>query len=468
MSKLVSTPLTVVGAGPAGIMAAYTAAELGVDVTIIDDNPFPGGQYYRKSPSEFQFENPNDAFSGRKDANAILNKLAHQKIHAIYNTSVWGVFDKHKLALADQERSYELPTDRVILATGAYDRPFAFPGWTLPGILGAGATLRMIKTQWVFPGKRILLAGLGPLQLALADALVHLGAKVVCVVEAANPYKNWKQLFHIIEHPDRMQEALGYLYTLRKNKVPILYNHAIIHADGKDQVQQARVAKVDNSGRLIPDPVKQYDVDAICLGYGLLPSIQLMSAFGCKLHYNPCLGWWVPEHNSMMETSQLGIFVAGDVTNIGGSKVALLEGQIAGLTAAFQLKYINDEAYKEKLIPLLMLHNRLDRLTNALQQIYSFRPGLLNLATDETLICRCEEVTVGQAKEAIKQGMKDLHQVKLATRTGMGYCQGRFCSPLVAPLIAEVTGEPLLDLLPFTVRPPIQPLPLRILASGSR
>lgn len=466
MSDLLPTPLTVVGAGPAGIMAAYTAAEAGVDVTLIDDNPLPGGQYYRQSPPEFKFSNSIDGQSGRVDAPVVLNKLPHPKIRTLYKTSVWGVFDQHDLALTDGKQSYMLSTNRVILATGAFDRPFAFPGWTLPGILGAGAALRMIKTQWVLPGKRILLAGLGPLQLVLADALLKAGAEVVCVAEAANPFKSWQQLPKFWGHWDRLQEAVLYSSTLYRHKVPFLFNHAIIEASGEDHVKTAKIARLDDQGVPISGTEKQFDVDAVCLGYGLLPSFQLASAFGCKLGFDKHLGWFAPTHDQNMESTQPGVFVAGDVTDVAGSKAALVAGQIAGLTAVHQLGLLDKKTLSERLAPLYPRLRSLNRLADALHQIYAFRPGLARAAKDDTLLCRCEEITLGQVKQTVAKGATDLHQVKLATRAGMGYCQGRFCSILVAPVIAEATGQPLSDLLPFTVRLPIQPIPLRILASG--
>ncbi len=467
MTDLLPTPITVVGAGPAGIMAAYTAAEAGLDVTLIDDNPLPGGQYYRQSPPEFKFAKSLDAFSGRQDAGEIFPKLDHPKIHQIYGTQVWGVFDGHTLALADNEQSYLLNTDRLILATGAYDRPMAFPGWTLPGILGAGATLRMIKTQWVLPGKRILLAGLGPLQLALADALLKAGAEVVCVAEAADPFQSWRELPKFWGHWDRLGEALQYTNTLRKHAVPLLFKHAIVEAAGKECVEKATIARLDAQGAPIPGTERHYDVDAVCLGYGLLPAFQLAVALGCKLRFDQQLNWFAPVHNENMETTQPGVFVAGDVTDIAGSKVAVVEGQIAGLTAAAQLGQISQAALAQRLAPLQAKLAHLNRLAGALQKIYAFRPGLTRLAKEDTLLCRCEEITLSQVKEALANGATDLHQVKLHTRSGMGYCQGRFCSALIAPFIAEATGKAVAELQPFTVRPPLHPIPLKVLATGA-
>ena len=466
MSEPLPTPLTVVGAGPAGIMAAYTAAEAGVDVTLIDNNPLPGGQYYRQSPPEFKFSNSIAALSGRVDGPDVLNKLASSRIRTFYDTLVWGVFDEKKLVLADSEQGFILPTDRVILATGAYDRPLAFPGWTLPGVLGAGATLRMVKTQWVLPGKRILLAGLGPLQLALADTLIKSGAEVVCIAEAANPFKKLQQLPKFWGNWDRIGEAIGYYNTLRKHKVPLLYDHAIVEAAGQEHVEKATIAQLDAQGTPIPGTQKEFGVDAVCLGYGLLPSFQLAAAFDCQLRFDKRSGWFAPDHDHTMESTQPGIFVAGDVSDIAGSKVALVEGQIAGLNAIYQLGAISEQEFAKRLSPLYSKLKKLNRLADALQEIYAFRPGLTKLAKEDTLLCRCEEVTVARVKEAIADGATDLHQVKLATRTGMGYCQGRFCSALIAPLIAEATGQSLSDLVPFTVRPPIQPIPLKILASS--
>jgi D-hydroxyproline dehydrogenase subunit alpha len=466
MPDLTLSPLTVVGAGPAGIMAAYTAAQAGVDVTIIDDNPLPGGQYYRQSPSEFVISDPVAAHSGRPEASVLYGKLEHPKIKTLYNMNVWGVFEQRKLALADRNQSYLLQADRIVLATGAYDRPLAFPGWTLPGVFGAGATLRMVKTQWLLPGKRVLLAGLGPLQLALADTLLKLGVEVVCVADAADPFSSWRHMPKFWGHWDRLGEAYTYINTLRKHKVPLLFNQVIVEASGKDHVESATIASLDKKGAPIRGTERRFEVDTICLGYGLLPSLQLASALDCELRFDANLSWFVPVHNEKMETSQPGIFVAGDVTDSGGAKVAIAEGRVAGLVAAYQLGYLSENKLNEHILPAMAELDHYNRLASALQAIYAYRPGLSTLAQDDTLLCRCEEVTYGQVKQALADGAADLHQVKLYTRAGMGYCQGRFCSVLIAPIISQATGQPLLDVYPFTVRPPIQPVPIHVLASG--
>ncbi len=253
-AEIESCPLTVVGAGPAGIVAASTAAAAGVDVIVVDENPSPGGQYYRQSPPEFDILDRAAAHSGHPEAAALYDQLDHPNIRVLQGVRVWGVFDEHTLALTDEKRTFLLNTDRVVLATGASDRPLAFPGWTLPGVVGVAATLRLIKSQWVLPGQRFLLAGLGPLQLVLADLLLKSGAEVVCVAEAANPLQGWRHLPGLWGHWDRLREAYEYRRALSRNKVPLLFNHVITSASGDDRVAAAEIARIDQDGVPIPKP----------------------------------------------------------------------------------------------------------------------------------------------------------------------------------------------------------------------
>ena len=459
-AEIESRPLTVVGAGPAGILAASTAAAAGVQVIVVDESPSPGGQYYRQSPPEFDFADRAAAHSGHPEASAFYDRLDHPNIQVLQGVRVWGVFDGNTLALTDEEQTFLLDTDRVVLATGAYDRPLAFPGWTLPGVFGVGAVLRLIKSQWILPGQRFLLAGLGPLQLVLADLLLKSGAEVVCVAEAANPLRAWRHLPGFWGHWDRLRDAFEYRRALWRNKVPLLFNHAIKSASGEEHVTTAEISRIDQDGAPIPGTERAFDVDAVCLGYGLLPSYQLAAAFGCSLRLDENLQWFVPHHEEHMETSVPGVFVAGDVTDMGGVHVAAAEGRMAGLVAAYQLGALKEAEYREKTAQARPELRRLDRFAVSLQSIYRFRPGLAHLMRDDTVLCRCEEVRSQAVKDVISAGAVDLHQVKLRSRAGMGNCQGRTCSSLVAPLIAAQTGQALGKLSPCTTRPPLQPIPL--------
>jgi D-hydroxyproline dehydrogenase subunit alpha len=460
--ELSSTPLTVIGSGPAGIMAAYTAAQAGVEVTVIDEDQLPGGQYYRQSPPEIKLPTSLK----HADADSIYAKLNHPKIRILNNQVVWGVFEDKILALSDQKVTSQLAVDKVVLACGAYERPLAFPGWTLPGIMGVGATMRMVKTQGLLPGKRVLLAGLGPLQLPLAQVLLDQGVNVVCIAEATNPFSKISSVPPMLGQPDRLIEAISYFSTIQKHRTKFLFNHAIVRAEGAEQVERATIAALDSKGYPVPGTEKSFDVDCVCLGYGFLPLFQLPLAFGCDLQYNQDLCWFIPVHNENMETTRPGIFVAGDVTDMGGASVAAAEGTVAGLTAAYQLGALNSDAYQAQLRPALTKLRRLNSAAKSLQHIYAFREGLAFLADDNTTICRCEEVTLGKLKEVLKDGLENLPEVKRVSRAGMGYCQGRNCSVLVAPYIHKMNGKPLNAITPFMVRPPIHPIPLEVVVSG--
>jgi hypothetical protein len=324
----------------------------------------------------------------------------------------------------------------------------------------------MIKTQWLLPGKRMLLAGLGPLQLYLADLLLKSGVDVVCVAEAADPLSAWRFLPGFWGHWDRLREAYDYRRTLWKHRVPLLFNHAIVSAEGPGQVEEATIARLDKEGAAIPGTEQTFEVDTVCLGYGFLPSYQLPAAFGCELRYDDKLRWFVPRHDANMETSEAGIFVAGDVTDMGGAHVAASEGRVAGLAAAKQFGSQGSAALVNEMEQAQAALRRLNRLARALQGMYAFRPGLAHLTRDDTVICRCEEVRAREIKDSLSNGAIDPHQVKLQSRAGMGYCQGRICSALIAPIIARQTGRPLSAMKPYTTRPPIQPISLGELAAG--
>ncbi|MFH2037979.1 MAG: NAD(P)/FAD-dependent oxidoreductase [Chloroflexota bacterium] len=462
-SEISPTPLTVIGAGPAGIHAAYAAAQAGVAVTLVDENQFPGGQYYRQAPPEIKLPGECE----HAEAGSVYALLDHPKIRVLSNRIVWGIFEERILALADSKTTSTLSVDKVVLATGAYERPLAFPGWTLPGVMGAGATMRMVKTQGLLPGKRVLLAGLGPLQLPLASLLLKLGVDVVCIAEAARLFSGLTVMPPMLENPDRIREAVSYISTLMKYKTRYLFNHTITRVEGKEQVEQATIAALDRNGKPIPGTERSYEVDCVCLGYGFLPLFQLPVAFRCELKYDQDLRWYLPDHKENMETTIPGVFVAGDVTDMGGAKVAAAEGRVAGLTAAYQLGSLNEAEYYQQVQPSLSELRRLNRLARAFQKMYAFPEGLSTLADDETVICRCEEITLGKLKQVLAYGVENLSQVKRLSRAGMGYCQGRNCSVLVAPYVNSICGQPLNTVTPFTIRPPLHPVPLEVITSGA-
>jgi len=458
--------LAIIGAGPAGICAAIEAAKANVPVTVIDENTRPGGQIYRRLADTFVTDENRlgkDYIQGTK----LIRELEYysQKIELIEDVPVWGIFADREIAFIHQDKSEELRPQKLILAEGAYDRPMPFPGWTLPGVFTTGGAQRMVKTERVLPGKRILLAGTGPLQLVLANQLLQAGAEVVSVLEAASVMAVGKCLPGFWGQWELLGDGLHYLWQLWRGRIPYLMSHAIIQARGEEEVKEAVYARVDKDGKPIPGTEKTVEVDTICLGYGLIPSARLSRLCGCEHKYDSCLRAWVPSHDENMETTLPGVFVAGDGAGIGGALMAMEEGRLAAIQACQQLGHITQEEAQHRRTPIFKKLRGLRRFESALNEAFSIRRGLFTQITDDTVICRCEEVTAGEIRQIIANGATSINDIKRLTRAGMGDCQGRMCESTIAEMISMETKQPVEEMGWFSPRPPVKPIPLGILAA---
>jgi NADPH-dependent 2,4-dienoyl-CoA reductase/sulfur reductase-like enzyme len=459
---MIPAEIVVVGAGPAGISAAVEAARAGARVLLIDEGRAVGGQIYRQlaPPLRTGAEDPLDHH--RADRGPLLASLADSGVEVWTGVEVWGLFPERVLAVARQGRSERIQAEALVLATGAYDRPVAFPGWTLPGVVTAGGTTALIKSQRVLPGSRMLLAGTGPLLLAAAAALVQGGAHVVGVAVAASRMA----LLGLLRRPAALGKALDVMATLRRAGVPLWTTHGIVRAEGREAVERAVIAEWDADWRPVPGRERAFDVDTVCLGYGLVPSSELAQLAGCDMAYRAGQGGWVPVSTpeALMATSAPGVFVAGDGAGVAGADAAREAGRLAGLGAARHVGRLGDaEARSGAREPLRNLR-RLDSFRAALERIHAPRPGLFELATDETVVCRCEEITARQIREAVSEGARAATEVRAATRCGMGLCQGRMCMPTVTGLVERWTEAPPTRVGRLTARPPVRPLAVTALA----
>lgn len=462
----VQVDVAVVGAGPAGMEAAFTVAEAGANVTLIDCYPRPGGQYFKQIPGSFLSD---DHTPHHVKAETAFHGLEQTNVQLLKDTVVWGAppiseGEGWLISLYGPDAPRQLQAKALVLAPGAYDRPIAFPGWTLPGVMTAGAVQTMIKSQRVLPGRRFLLSGTGPLQLAVADQLVRAGAEVVGLLEGASltprmagqAQAAWGQW-------ERMREGWGYWRTLRQAGVPIRTGWAVIEARGDGEVREAVIARLDDEWRPIPGSSQTLEVDAVVLGYGFIPSTELSRLLGCQHDLEPEMGGYVPRRDGQMQTTLPGVYSVGDGAGIGGAELARLEGRIAGVAVAGQLGMLSKWAVQEAISRQQPDLARERRFAHMLGALFTPGPGIYSLAKDDTIICRCEEVTKAEIFKAISEGCESVTLVKRVTRAGMGNCQGRVCGHLVAAMIAEQTGQDLANMPPDTVRPPVRPIPLDIL-----
>jgi thioredoxin reductase/bacterioferritin-associated ferredoxin len=455
----------VLGAGPAGIAAALAASEAGAAVTIVDEYPRPGGQIYRQPPEAFRVRRPDALGKEYAAAQRLSRKLAGSSVELLTGTLVWGVEKDRTLLLYEElGAGLELKAEAIIVASGAYDRPIAFPGWTLPGVWTAGGAQAMLKSQRIVPGRRVLVAGAGPLLLPLATALVQAGAKVVGVVEATTRLEWALQAHRMLGHWARMRDALHYEAALLRARVPRFFGHVVIRAEGAGGVERAAIAAGDRQWRPRPGTEKTFEVDLLCIGYGFLSSMELPWLLGCQMDFHRLQEQYLPRHGPDMESSVPGVFVAGETTGVGGAELALAEGEIAGLAAARRVGHVLGAERQREMAAAQARRRRHLGFARMLDDLFAMRPGIYELAQPDTPLCRCEEVTVAEIHEAIGQGANSVRAVKARTRVGMGPCQGRICDSLVAHLVARETGRSVGEVLDITPRPPVKPVPLGVLA----
>ncbi|WP_285892310.1 FAD-dependent oxidoreductase [Deinococcus taeanensis] len=423
MTSDLTADVVVVGAGPAGLSAARAAAQSGADVLVLDAGPGPGGQIWR-GLTEAQ---PGPAAT-------LLREVRRLGVHVLTQAEVSAVEsarpDRHTLVLSTPVGLRRIETPTVILATGATERFVPFPGWTLPGVVGAGGLQAMTKSGLDVRGQRVVVAGSGPLLLAVAASLRGRGAHVIAVAEQAS----WPSLARFALSASRLPgkgpEAMKLTAALRG--IPYWPGTYPLRASGEGRLSTVTLRRGHRERTLA--------CDWLAAGFGLVPDTRVAALLGCALTRAGAV-----RVNAWQRTSRAGIYAAGEVTGVGGVDKAQLEGFLAGCAATGQIERLRDVA-----LPL----GRQRRFQAALDRSFALRPEVRALPGPDTVICRCEDVR-HQALTACRSWT----DAKLQTRCGMGTCQGRVCGPATAALYGwSFSG----------VRPPLTPLPLADLLCAAR
>ena len=405
----------VVGAGPAGIAAAVRAGEKGASVGLVDDNPAPGGQIWRKGAPQ------------PKSARAWLTRLEASTAQRLQG---WRVFDAPQPGLLLAERSSfgadaddraELHYDKLILAAGARERFLPFPGWTLPNVMGAGGLDALVRGGLPIGGKRVVVAGTGPLLLAVAAELSERGARVVALCEQATLGQIAPLAIHLLRRPAKLLQ--GARLRLASRNVPVFTGCWMVEAKGSGKLESVVVQRGARR--------REIACDYLACGFHLLPNLELPMLLGCRIEN----GFVFTDR--LQQTSIANIYCAGEPTGIGGVERSLFEGEIAGLAASGHLDHARRLSRKRP---------AMQRFVRALDRACTLRPELRSLPHDDTLVCRCEDVPFAALRER-----RSWREAKLLTRCGMGPCQGRICGPAASFLFAWT---------PDSVRPPL--LPARI------
>lgn len=319
--------MIIVGAGPAGLSAAIEAAKRGLHVVVYDENAKPGGQLFKQIHKFFGSKEHKAKIRGFHIGEELLAEAAALGVTVVLNAIVIGIFPEKEVTVKIGDKVEHVKGDTILVATGASENMVTFPGWTLPGVIGAGAAQTMMNLHGTMPGKRILMLGSGNVGLVVSFQLLQAGCEVVAVADAA-------------------QRVGGYgvhAAKVARCGVPFYLSHTIVAAEGTDCVTGVTIGQVDANWQIIPGTEKHFDVDTICLAVGLSPMSKLCDMAGCEMEDNPAKAGFVPKVNAYGETSVPGIYAAGDVSGIEEASSAMIEGRIAGIAAAARLGYLSEE-----------------------------------------------------------------------------------------------------------------------------
>jgi glycine/D-amino acid oxidase-like deaminating enzyme len=413
-----SPDVLVVGAGPAGLSAAIAAAEAGAVVTVLEERSAPGGQYAKPLADSHTDAAPD---AQARLGHRLRTRALAAGVRIRTDSLVWGAFGPDEIAALVAGQAVTFHPRRLILAPGAHEAPVPIPGWTLPGVMTTGGLQTLARAQRVAPGERVLIAGTGPLNLQLACELVAGGLRSVTVVDSAprpGPAA-WRLLWPMLRAaPDLVRDGMRMLRQLKAAGVPVLWSTAVTALTGDGRVQAAEVA-----GRRLP-------VDVVALNRGFQPELGLARALGVPQRFvHAGLGHLAAETDDDGRTAVAGVFAVGDGAGLGGARVAMARGRLAGLAAARDLGH----AAPAEAATRRALHRAL-HFQAALWQLFPPQPVSAGSIADDVVVCRCEEVTAGRLRAELGHGLTSLPALKKATRAGMGRCQGRFCAATVALL----------------------------------
>jgi len=452
--------ILVVGGGAGGLNAARSAALTGARVLLVDERPLPGGQYYKQPLAipALAAENASDPqFAGGR---ALIEAAEAAGVATLRGARVWGAFEPLELLILDNAGCRSCRPKRLIVATGAYERGLPIPGWTLPGVMTTGAAQTLLRSYRVLAGARMLIAGNGPLNFQVALELARTGAEIVGLVELAErpSSRAFPALGTMLANaPALTLRGARYLAELRQHRIPVLYESVLAEvtagAGGLSGLVKRWPLTPGDTGR-------RFEADAVCMGYGFMPSNEILRALGCAHGFDPVRGHLVTERDAEQRTSVPEVYAVGDCAGLGGAPAAEAEGIIAGLAAAHSLGCTPsaDQRRSEARARAALARHR--RFQQGLWQIFQAPRLTTELATPDTIVCRCEELSLSEIEADLEPGFHSIGALKRRTRGGMGRCQGRYCGPILTALSAAREGRALDEAGHWAPRPPITPIPI--------
>jgi thioredoxin reductase/bacterioferritin-associated ferredoxin len=447
--------VAVIGAGPAGLAAATVTAHAGLTTVVLDDNPGVGGQVWRAAtttPVQDRRVLGEDYWKGQE----IVGSFEASGANHAAGAAVWSLSREREIGVSFGGGARMLEARRVIIATGALERPFPIPGWTLPGVMSIGGAQTLLKASGLFPGGRVVLAGAGPLLWLYAHQMLQAGGKIHAILDTSDgaaPRQAFKHALPFMTSP-YLVKGLKLMASVRR-RTRVLTGITSLAADGRDKVETVIFRRGSEGSQRMA-------ADVLLLHQGVVPNVNLAMAAGVEHRWDDRQLCFVPLLDTYGGTSIEGVAIAGDGAGIAGAEAAVERGRLAGIAAVRALNgeigKLPDEAVSRKtLAKYAGARAFLDTL---------YRPAhVFRVPSGDTIVCRCEEVTAQQVVDNVRIGCTGPNQLKSFLRCGMGPCQGRMCGLTVTELIAETRGVAPAEVGYYRLRPPVKPIALAELAS---
>jgi len=457
----------VIGAGPAGAEAAITAAEGGLRVLVLDEQGAAGGQVWRAPVGGFPGKGDAEAAAGA----ALRERLSASSARALFAHRVWSVVREtpvdgggapgFRVDAVGPEGNLSLRAPHLVVATGAHERVVPFPGWTLPGVIGLAAATILLKSHGLAPGRRVVMAGCGPLLVAVAAGLVGAGVEVLAVADLARRRDWLARLPAVLGRPALAVRGAAWSVRATLSGARLLPAHGVRRAEGRDGVERVVLGPVDASGAARAGAETVFEADALVVGHGLTTACEVTRMLRADHRFSRLQGGWMPQVDEHFETTIPGLFAIGDGAGVRGQQIASLAGRRVGL--ALGARAVSVRAPRSATADFQAVDRQLARarpFSDAMAGLMAQRAGQVAAIGADTVVCRCEDVTRAEIDAAIDQSAGSIDQLKHLTRCGMGPCQGRYCGDTVQELMAVRLRQPREAVGQWTGRPPLRPVSL--------
>jgi thioredoxin reductase len=445
--------VAIIGSGPSGIAAALELSKYNINILLIDNNERVGGQIYRASPPEFKSDESVEEMQIQKD---LEEKIKKSNIVYKPNHTVWQISENFRIDGFTESEAFVWRANKIIVATGTTERIVPFSGWTNPGVIGLAATTIILKSQQTIPGKKIIIAGCGPLLLVVAYYTLKLGGKIEAIIDTNSKWTWLKNFIFLFSNIPLFIKGFKWILKILLCRIPIYSNCTVTSAENNNDflnVEIKNLNNIENSKSI------KLQCDTLCVGHGLIPSTDFSRLMNAHHKFDKYLGGWIPEVNKYFETSVPNFYQIGDASGVLGAMPAYEKGKIAAISIIHKMNLLSDYELDQQYKILSKKLKRLKIFGEAISKISFPNDLLYKQILPETIVCRCEDITRKDIENSANNGAHDLNQLKTWTRCGMGPCQGRTCHYATSLVLAKCTNKNIEDLGYWTGRAPVRPIP---------